>query len=117
MNPPTWAGVIVKWAFSSALLITAAWILNIWIPLNKPLWSLSFVLWTSGLGMALLLVFYLVLDVIVNKLGVFVEKFVYYLTLPLLWLGSNPLFVFIAMIMLDICAVLLLFQPCLWHLI
>jgi hypothetical protein len=53
--------------------------------------------------MLLLLTFYLVFDIGLHKAPMIsVKSVIYYVTLPLLWLGSNPLFVFIAMDMLDI---------------
>jgi|TARA_B100000315_G_C14593817_1_gene597504 predicted acyltransferase len=73
--------------FISGLIgIFAGLILNIWFPLNKQLWSSSFVLYSAGWGLVILSFFTWLVEERKN------EKWV----MPCIIIGSNPLFIFVA---------------------
>lgn len=58
---------------------------NGWIPINKNLWSLSFVLIDATLAFIVLILFYLLIDI------------KQYLTLPpFIWLGMNSIVIYVA---------------------
>jgi len=67
------------------------------IPLNKKIYSLSFTFYVSGLGALILAFFQGVCDIMPQEL-----KTVNKLLQPLIWLGSNPLAVFVCMQIGDI---------------
>lgn len=56
-------GVVAKLTVFSALSLLSGWVLSIWIPLNKPLWSVSYVLVTAGWAMLVLAVLAYIIDV------------------------------------------------------
>ncbi|MCL2502765.1 MAG: hypothetical protein FWE30_01320 [Bacteroidales bacterium] len=64
---------------------------SIWLPINKPLWTGSYVLYTAGWSTMLLAFFIYLIDVVgtVGKLNF--EKMLY----PFKALGMNPLFAFV----------------------
>lgn len=49
--------------FFGILLTAAGLVWNIWFPINKPLWTSSYVLYTSGLSILILSLLYLLIDV------------------------------------------------------
>ena len=62
-----------------------------WLPINKPLWTGSYVLYAAGWS-TLLLAFFVYLTDVVGTIGKFsFEKFLY----PFKALGANPLFAFV----------------------
>jgi predicted acyltransferase len=63
-----------------------AWLWNGNFPINKNLWSSSFVLWCAGLSLLLLSLFYLVIDVWRFRAW----------TLPLVVIGSNSILIYMA---------------------
>lgn len=52
-----------RMALSAILLIVLSLIWNCWTPINKPLWSSSYVCFVGGLSMALFALFYWIIDV------------------------------------------------------
>jgi predicted acyltransferase len=48
---------------AGAACIVAGWAWNYWLPVNKPLWTSSYVLFTAGMGLQLLAVCYWLIDV------------------------------------------------------
>ncbi|MFI5192762.1 MAG: acyltransferase family protein, partial [Chitinophagales bacterium] len=76
----------VAWLFSvAALLITGGLIWNGFFPVNKALWTSSFVLFTGGLAMATLTLSYWLIDV--NRRQKFTEPFVAF--------GSNAITIYV----------------------
>ncbi|HLC85211.1 MAG TPA: DUF5009 domain-containing protein [Candidatus Nanoarchaeia archaeon] len=73
---PTWM------LLSGLCLIICGWIVSFWLPINKQLWSSSFVLVTGGIAL-LVLAMCLVMD------GALVLR-------PFQWLGLNPLAIYFA---------------------
>lgn len=60
----------IKLLFGAALgLLISGYILNIWFPINKAIWSSSFVLVTSGWGTLILAIIYYLTDVKKIKFG------------------------------------------------
>ena len=57
---------------------------NSWIPINKNLWSLSFILILAGLAFLILTIFYLLVDVY----KIFTGE-------PFLWLGMNSIVIYV----------------------
>jgi len=51
------------------ILLVSGYIFSIWFPINKAIWSSSFVLVTSGYGTLILAVIYYVIDVKGKKFG------------------------------------------------
>jgi predicted acyltransferase len=70
---------------SGVILIGLGWIWGLLFPLNKPLWTSSYVLYTAGLAILVLVLFYWLIDV--KGWRVWSKFFVVY--------GLNPLFVFV----------------------
>jgi len=64
---------------------------NNWLPINKPLWTGSYVLYTAGWSSMLLAFFIYLTDVVGNVGKVRFEKLFY----PFKALGMNPLFAFV----------------------
>ncbi|NMB50006.1 MAG: DUF5009 domain-containing protein [Bacteroidales bacterium] len=72
--------------FAAVLLMTIGQIWNLVFPINKNLWSSSFVCWVGGLSMLLLAIFYLIIDVWkYQKWSVFFVV-----------IGMNPLTIYLA---------------------
>lgn len=71
---------------SGALFIAASMLFNLWIPINKALWSPSFVFITAGISMMLLSVFYWVIDVKGRRKWAF----------PLRVVGMNSITIYLA---------------------
>jgi predicted acyltransferase len=76
----------VSWLFSiAALLVLGGLIWNGFFPMNKALWTSSFVLFTGGLAMATLTLSYWLIDV--NKRQKYTEPFVAF--------GSNAITIYV----------------------
>lgn len=76
---------IVKLIAAAAVMLVIGYVLSIWMPLNKRVWSTSFVLVTCGWGALLLAVLMYVIDVKnINKGWTFFLVF-----------GMNPLFLYV----------------------
>jgi len=54
---------VIRMALIGLILIIAGLVWNIWFPINKPLWTSSYVLYTGGISMMILGLLYLVIDV------------------------------------------------------
>ncbi|CAN5592090.1 acyltransferase family protein [soil metagenome] len=79
------ASTIAKFLLAGALLIIVALIWNLVFPINKPLWTSSYVLYSTGLGLFVLAGLLLVIEVgNVKKWTYFFEVF-----------GKNPLILYI----------------------
>lgn len=89
-------GVVAKTAVSAAVSLLVGWVLSIWIPLNKPLWSVSYVFMTAGWAMLVLSVLIYVIDVKGH------EKWFY----PFRAMGMNALALF---------ALSALLMKCIWR--
>ena len=73
-------------AIAGLLLIAAAWLWNLFFPINKNMWTSSFVLCTSGWSLIFMSVFYGVIDVAgIRKWSV-----------PFVWIGSNSILIYMA---------------------
>ncbi len=81
--------VCIQWIVSGlicgflGLLLSEGGHSESWIPINKNLWSLSFIFVLSGLAFIILTIFYLLVDVY----KVFTGE-------PWLWLGMNSIFIY-----------------------
>ena len=85
------ASLMKMWLLLTATLVLIGAFFLIWEPVNKKIWTIPFAFFTSALtGGALCLIFGIV-DVLDKP--VIKEKFIQ----PFLWLGMNPLFIYIAM--------------------
>jgi len=58
---------VIKMALYGIALTVAGLIWNIWFPINKPLWTSSYVLYTGGISMLILGLLYLLIDVLKFK--------------------------------------------------
>ncbi|ODT57014.1 MAG: DUF5009 domain-containing protein [Paludibacter sp. 47-17] len=71
---------------SGLVLLGAGWLWNLVFPVNKILWTSSFVLYAGGWSLLLMAVFYLVVDVWRLKRW----------SLPLQWIGTNSILIYMA---------------------
>lgn len=96
--------VMKLWVVASLLMGAMVYPLTLLMPLNKKIWSISFVFITSAVsGLSLTFITYFV-DVLGSKhprYGRIITK----ITTPFIWLGRNPLAIFILM---DVLAILLI---------
>ena len=83
------------WIFFTALLLFIGGIFSVFNPVNKKIWSISFAFITSGISGAGLTLCYYLIDILDIK--IIKQKII----LPFIWLGMNPLFVFVMMIFFD----------------
>jgi len=87
--------LLLYWVLLSMSLIGVGYLITFGDACNKKRWSVSFAFITSGISGAALCLCFIVVD-IYNK-PLVKEK----LVKPALWLGMNPLFIFVAMIAFD----------------
>ncbi len=71
---------------AGALLFLLAWLWNTVLPINKNLWTSSFVLITAGLSLLFLSVFYLIIDIWQIRFWAF----------PFVVIGLNPITIYLA---------------------
>lgn len=89
------------WILTSCLYGVMVYPLTLLMPLNKKIWSISFVFLTaavSGLSLTFITFFVDVLGTKHPRYG----KVINIILSPFIWLGRNPLAVFVLMIALDI---------------
>jgi predicted acyltransferase len=72
--------------FAGILFVFAGWLWNFLFPINKDMWTSSFVLLTGGLSLLLLAFFYFIIDV----------KGLKKLSMPFVWLGCNSILIYMA---------------------
>ncbi|MGZ3882146.1 MAG: acyltransferase family protein [Flavisolibacter sp.] len=78
---------IVVYLFCAAvLLIVVGWLWSYIFPINKNMWTSSFVLYAGGWSVLLLSLFYLIIDVAGLKTW----------SLPLVWIGTNSILIYMA---------------------
>ncbi|MBZ9629687.1 heparan-alpha-glucosaminide N-acetyltransferase domain-containing protein [Salegentibacter sp. LM13S] len=76
---------VIKLSIYGVLLLIVAQIWDIWFPINKPIWSSSYVLYSTGWTLLVLSALILVIEIFnFKKWTTFFEAF-----------GKNPLFVFV----------------------
>ena len=71
---------------TGAVLIVLAWAWNPFFPVNKNMWTSSFVLCTSGWSLIFMALFYLVIDVAGIRRW----------SIPLVWIGMNSILIYLA---------------------
>lgn len=76
----------IAMAVAGALLIGLAWCWNPLFPINKNMWTSSYVLCTSGWSLVLMALFYLVIDV--ARLRTW--------SVPFVWIGMNSILIYLA---------------------
>ena len=76
---------IAKILLASSFLLALSWLWSFWLPINKPLWSSTYVTFTAALAMIFLAWFIWFLDVKRHTL----------LAKPLVVFGVNPLFLYV----------------------
>jgi len=105
--------VEIQWVILGSIVSVVGVLLSIWLPFNKKIWSLSFGLFTGGLGTLFLAFCYLIVDVMRWKSS----KFIQIPIKPLIWLGTNPLAVFIGMVFVEIVLLRWITSPwvLIWH--
>lgn len=69
---------------SGLILLGLGWLWDLWFPINKKLWTSSFILYASGWSMLLLTLFYLLIDVCRLK----------WLFFPFILVGMNPITIY-----------------------
>ncbi len=68
------------------LFVVVGWLWNFLFPINKDMWTSSFVLFTGGLSLLLLALFYFIIDVKGFKTW----------SMPFVWLGCNSILIYMA---------------------
>jgi predicted acyltransferase len=81
------AAIVVRLALVGALAVVAGLIWNQWFPINKNLWTSSFVLFSGGLSLATLAFLYWVLEI---------KQWRGFWTMPILVFGMNAIAGFVA---------------------
>jgi predicted acyltransferase len=83
LSPSRIAGYLF---ISSIILIQVGWLWGFIFPVNKNMWTSSFVLYAGGWSAFLFALFYLVIDVLEYKKW----------SMPLVWIGSNSILIYMA---------------------
>lgn len=73
--------------FFGVVLTALGWIWDFWFPINKPLWTSSYVLFTGGLGLCFLAFCYFLIDI---------KNYKNYWTKPFIIFGTNALALYFA---------------------
>lgn len=71
---------------AGAALVVAGWLWGLVFPVNKNIWTTSFVLFAGGWSMLLFALFYYIIDVLQFKKW----------SMPLVWLGCNSILIYMA---------------------
>jgi len=93
-----------KWAAVCLILGIAVYPMTRLMPLNKKIYSASFALLTSASSGATILLMVLLVDILPFR-NAKAKRIVSIVTRPFVWLGRNPLFVFVFM---DLVAVVMI---------
>ncbi len=93
-----------RWAIIVLILGLAIYPMTKLMPLNKKIYSASFALLTSSSSGLTILLLVLIIDILPSRNQRF-KKIVSLLTSPFIWLGRNPLFVFVFM---DLVAIVMI---------
>ena len=96
-----------RWAIICVILGLTVYPMTKLMALNKKIYSASFALLTSASSGATILLMVLLVDILPNR-NEKVKKIVSVVTMPFIWLGRNPLFVFIFMDLLAIAMIRLI---------
>ena len=92
--------ILSLWTILGLLCGLTAWPLTELMPVNKKLWSISYTFLTSGISMLSLVVITLACDVLPSMFEKYKRVFLA-ITPPLIWMGRNPLAIFISRDLLD----------------
>jgi predicted acyltransferase len=96
--------ILSLWIITSLILGALVYPLTLMMPLNKKLWSISFVFLTTAVtGLSLTLVTFCI-DILGGKYPKY-GKIINTIITPFIWLGRNPLAIFIIM---DVVAILMI---------
>jgi len=90
--------IVLLWSLLGSCLIVASVILQFWLPYNKRIWSFSFALVTAGIDGLILVICYVCVDLFMWRGSIAIQTAIK----PFIWIGTNPLFIFVAMIFLEI---------------
>jgi predicted acyltransferase len=99
--------IIKKWAIIIVMLGLIVYPTTKLMPLNKKIYSASFALLTSASSGLTILLLVILIDILPKKNEV-ANKITKILSRPFIWLGRNPLFVFIFMDLLAIIMIKLI---------
>ena len=88
--------ILQSWIIMSLLCLATAYPLTFLMPLNKKIWSISFTFLTIGISGASLIFFAFFVDILGHK-GRIYSKVINFIIQPFIWLGRNPLIVFVLM--------------------
>jgi len=87
--------LLKNWSILGLSLATIGLFMNaMGLPLNKSIWSLSFMFTTAGISLICLIIIYLIVDIIAKG-----NKCQEICSAPFKWLGMNPLFIYVVMMM------------------
>jgi predicted acyltransferase len=93
--------VMKLWIIASLIMGAVVYPLTILMPLNKKIWSISFVFLTAAVtGLSLTFITYTV-DILSTKNQTY-SRIISIITKPFVWLGRNPLAIFVLMDLLAI---------------
>ncbi|KRX06974.1 hypothetical protein PPERSA_07137 [Pseudocohnilembus persalinus] len=84
--------LIKNWSLLGLSFAFIGFFMGLWIPLNKDLWTISFMFGTIGISIICLVFLYWFIDIYGRD-----SKFIKVICQPFIWLGMNPLFIYLIM--------------------
>lgn len=91
---------LLLWTTLGLLCALIAWPLTQLMPINKKIWSISYTFLTCGISAVSLTFITIVCDIIPSKYGTY-NKVFQIVSRPLVWMGRNPLAMFISRDLLE----------------
>lgn len=92
--------ILVLWTVLGLLCALIAWPLTVLMPLNKKIWSISYVFLTCGISAVSLSFITITCDILPERGGRY-KKVFDIVSQPLIWMGRNPLAIFISRELID----------------
>ena len=97
------ASILGKSVALSSCLLVVGLTLSLWMPINKKIWTVPFCTLQGGIsGLALAFSYYIIDLADQDRKMLITRVFRDYLIRPLIWIGTNPLLIFIGMVSLEI---------------
>lgn len=96
--------LVCRWVMLALGLIGLALFLWLWMPINKKMWSVPFALMMGGIGGLVIFICYYLVDMVLASWqeDSAWKKACNAAIQPLIWMGMNPLAIFVLMIFLEI---------------
>jgi predicted acyltransferase len=97
--------IVKNWLSYAVFFVLLSLPISMFMPYNKKLWSTSFAMLTVGISGCMLVIMLLLIDVAGNQPNGRFNRPIDIFTRPFLWLGMNPLAIFVLM---DLTAILMI---------